>query len=176
MSGEKTDALLRKLLEKIVWPEEKLDRIIQLLTEIKELLVPAPPPVLPPRVILVQLTDQSLEALRDKVVEAKGLYGQLRLADDLYVEEIDLGIARPEPKDFSATLALPETLALTIFRATGTFDLYLQKADEAHKITFNPIMYPQTFLLDNFKLKKVYITNTAQAGQTAVIIAWRKTS
>jgi len=168
MASRETEGLLRRLLEKI-YPEEKLDRMIELLTSIKDLLTVAPPPA-------GAVTIANLVELRDMIVDAKAKYGQLRLADDLYVETIDLGTARATPTDYSSTLAVPQTVALTIFRCTGTFDLYLQKADNVHKITFDAITYPQTFLLDWFTLTKAYIVNTAQSGKSAVIIAWRKTS
>ncbi|MEM1509658.1 MAG: hypothetical protein QW291_07140 [Thermofilaceae archaeon] len=52
-------------------------------------------------------------------------------------------------------------------------ELYLQKADENRKIAFEPIAYPQTFLIDWFRVEHVYIANVAQPGKEAVIIAWK---
>lgn len=174
MAGRKSDALLKRLLEKIVWPEEKFDRIIGLLEQISAKLVAVE---IPPGVVTVQLTAPALEELREVFVTATETYGALKLADDLYVEKIDLRAKRTKV-DYSSTLALPGTIALTIFRCLGIFDLYLQKADEAHKITFTAISWPQTFLLDWFKLAKVYITNEEQATivDPVIIIAWRRTS
>ena len=152
--------------------QARIGEMVTLLTEIRDLLMGVPPEIPPPGAVSIV----NLEELRNMILEAKGMYGDLRLADDLYVETIDLGTARATPKDYSSTLALPGTIALTIFRCPGTFDLWLQKADDAHKITFTKIDYPQTFLLDWFELKKVYITVPSGESGDLVIIAWRRTS
>jgi hypothetical protein len=94
----------------------------------------------------------------------------LRPANDLTVARIDLGVARTEPVEVRE---LTPAVSLTIFRLTGKLDLYLQKHDEKRKIAFDPIDYPQTFLIDWFNIEHVYITNTAQPGKEAVIIAWK---
>jgi len=92
------------------------------------------------------------------------------MASNLAVAKIDLGVARPNPVEVSE---LTPAVSLTIYRLTGTLELYLQKPDEKHKITFDPIAYPQTFLIDWFNVEHVYITNAAQPGKEVVIIAWK---
>ncbi|MEM2537492.1 MAG: hypothetical protein QXK29_05060 [Candidatus Bathyarchaeia archaeon] len=93
-----------------------------------------------------------------------------RMARDLTVAKIDLGVARLSPVELNE---LTPAVSLTIFRLTGTMELYLQKADENRKIAFEPIAYPQTFLIDWFRVEHVYIANVAQPGKEAVIIAWK---
>jgi len=106
-------------------------------------------------------------------VPAVSLVKTLPYADDLEVYTFDLGTAR-EKKDVKAPNMPANTIALTIWRNTGTFDLYIQKADDAHKVTVDAITYPQTFLLDDFDLKNLWVTNTAQSGKEAILIAWFK--
>jgi len=65
--SRREDRLLKRLLEQIVWPEEKLDRIIELLTSINERLAVAPPP--PPPVGVVGIDDESIRKLAEKIAE-----------------------------------------------------------------------------------------------------------
>lgn len=159
-----TDALLRRLAELVKFPEEKLDAIITLLGDIKGLLTVAPPPA-------GAVSIANLDELRDKIVEALELYNVLHLANDLYVATIDLSTARDKPTEVPE---LAGAVSLTVFRLTGTMDLYLQKADGTRKFTLDAITYPQTFFLDNFKVERAFVANTAQSGKEAVLIAWKK--
>jgi hypothetical protein len=158
------DALLRKLAELVKWPEEKLDRMISLLEDIKAALTAAPP-------VAGAVTIANLDEVRDTIVEALETYGALRMANDLYVYTLDLSTERATPKEIPE---LADSISLTLFRCDGTFTIYLQSATETRKFTFDAITYPQTFLLDNFKIVHVYVTNTAQAGKSAIIIAWKR--
>lgn len=158
----------------------ELRGIRELLEDIKEKLPvvvppapPAPPIVVrPPPVPAIMLPK---EEFRKVYEEALQKYEALRLADDLHVETIDLGVDR-------STVAKIEEfpkiagIALTIFRCTGTADIYLNEKDDYHKITFDEVTYPQTFFIDWFKLKTVYVGNVAQSGKTLVIIAWKRTT
>ena len=106
-------------------------------------------------------------------VEALRKYGGLLLADDLYVETIDLG------KDRSTSAKIEEFpklkgIALTIFSNTGTFDLYINEKDDYHKLTFNALTYPQTFLLDWFRARTFYIGNAVQSGKELILIGWKR--
>jgi hypothetical protein len=157
MSSE-IDALLRRLFE------NKLDRIISLLEDIKAALTAAPPPV-------GAVTIANLDEIRDTIVEALETYGALRMANDLYVYTLDLSTERATPKEIPE---LADAISLTLFRCDGTFTIYLQSATDTRKFTFDAITYPQTFLLDNFKIEHVYVTNTAQSGKSAIIIAWKR--
>ena len=177
---------LRKIKEKPLIDERiphpyrevvaELRAIRELLEGIKERLVappPAPPAVVvrPPPVPAIMLPK---EEFREVYVEALEKYAALQLADDLHVETIDLSVDRSTAAKIEE---LPKLvgLALTMFRNTGTFDLYLNVKDDEHKITFDAITYPQTFLLDWFKVKKVYIGNAAQSGKSATLIVWKVT-
>jgi len=104
-------------------------------------------------------------------VVAHGLrkHGALMLAKDYHVETIDLSSARDPPEEFPKLSGI----ALTVFKNSGTFDLYLNEKDDYHKLTFDSLTYPQTFLIDWFDIKTVYIGNTAQSGQSATLIAWK---
>ena len=161
------DTLLRRLLERVKFPEEKLDSIISLLTDIKKLLTVAPPPV-------GAVTIANLDEIKATIVEAIEQHAVLKRANDLYVATISLATERKTPTEIPE-LAPVGAVALTIFRTTGTFTLYLQKADDTHKISFDALTYPQSFLLDHFDLQKVYLTNVADSGKEAVIIVWKKT-
>lgn len=157
----------------------ELRGIRELLEEIRERLVAPPPPappappvvVRPPPVPAIMLPK---EEFREVYVEALEKYAALRLADDLHVETIDLSVDRSTAAKIGEFPKLVG-LALTMFRNTGTFDLYLNVKDDEHKITFDAITYPQTFLLDWFKVKKVYVGNAAQSGKSATLIAWKVT-
>ena len=61
------DRLLRRLLERIVWPQEKFDRIIALLESINERLAVAPPP--PPPVGVVDIGEASIQKLAKLIAE-----------------------------------------------------------------------------------------------------------
>lgn len=96
-------------------------------------------------------------------------YGVLKMANDWLVETVDLSTAR----DKTEITNLEGALALTIFRNTGSFDLYLQRAGDSTKITVDALTYPQTFLIDNFDIEKVWITNTAQSASATIIKFFR---
>ncbi len=111
----------------------------------------------------------SPSAYVDVVGKGMETFGALRLADDYIVKTIDLGTAHSVP------LEIPDLtgIALTIFTLTGTIDLYINKKDDPHKMTFTALTYPQTFLIDWVNIKDVWVGNTAQAGLTCVLIAWK---
>ena len=143
-------------------------RAIRTLLEEIEKRLPVAAPVVPPVVKPPAIPEE----LREVYVEALKRYGALFLANDLHVETIDLG------KDRSTSANIEELpklwgIALTIFRNTGTFDLYINVKDDYHKLTFDALTYPQTFLLDWFRAKTFYVGNAAQSGKTLVLVAWR---
>jgi len=114
-------------------------------------------------------------APRDYInVVAHGLktYGSLIFADDLYVETIDLATDRSTDAKIQEFTTL-SGIALTIYRCDGTFDLYLNKKDDYHKITVDALTYPQTLLIDWCKIKTIYIGNAVQSGKSAKLIAWK---
>jgi len=134
------------------------------------------PPAVPPPAPPVPAIALSKEDFLNLYVEALEKHGALKFADDLHVEVIDL------TKDRSTADKIEEFpklvgIALTIFRNNGTFDLYINQKDDRHKLNFDSLTYPQTFLLDWFKLKTIYIGNAAQAaGTEAKLIAWKRLS
>jgi len=138
--------------------------------------VVVPPAVAPPITVKIPAIYLPKEEFMNVYLEALEKHGALKFADDLYVETIDLS------KDRSTDAKIEEFpklkgIALTIFRNTGTFDLYINEKDDYHKLTFDTLTYPQTFLLDWFRLKTIYIGNTAQAaGTEAKLIAWKRLS
>jgi len=111
----------------------------------------------------------SPSAYIDVVAHGLRKHGALMLANDYYVETIDLGTAR-SPAEEHAKLS---GIALTIFSNTGTFDLYMNQKDDPHKITVAALTYPQTLLIDWFNINTVYIGNTAQSGKSAILITWK---
>jgi len=174
----------REIVSELKAIKAKLDEISQKLRAVPIVAPPvapptavpgAPPPVIVPGVAPVGVMALSKEDFLDLLLEALEKHGALKLADDLYVETVDLS------KDRSTTAKIEEFsklkgIALTIFRTTGTFDLYLNEKDDRHKLTFDSLTYPQTFLLDWFDLKTVYIGNAAQSGAEAKLIAWKRLS
>jgi len=155
-------------------------RVIRALLEelVQKLAVPAAPPVIVrPGVPVVKIPAIYLpkEEFLNIFAEALEKHGALKFADDLYVETVDLS------KDRSTSAKIEEFsklkgIALTIFRSTGTFDLYINAKDDSHKLTFDELTYPQTFLLDWFRLKTIYIGNAVQDGKEAKLIAWKRLS
>jgi hypothetical protein len=152
------------------------------LEEIKAKLpiaIPLAPPVVvrpgAPPVVKIPAIQLSKEEFREIYEEALEKYEALRLADDLHVETIDLGVDRSTAANIQEFPKLAG-IALTIFRCTGTADIYLNKKDDYHKLTFDAITYPQTYLLDWFRLKTIFIGNAGQSGKTAVLVAWKRLS
>jgi len=133
-----------------------------------------PPPVGPPIIKIPAITLPKEEFL-DIYVQALEKHGALKFSDDLYVQTVDLSTDRSTPAKIEEFSKL-KGIALTIFTNTGTFDLYINKKDNEHKLTFTALTYPQTFLLDWFQLKTIYIGNAAQSGKSAVLIAWKRLS
>ncbi len=154
---------------------KELRAIKALLEEIKQKLPvaipPAPPVVRPPAVLVTQLTKKQY---MDMLVEALKKHGALKFADDLYVETIDLGEDRSTDTKIEELTKFKNAVALTIFRNTGTFDLYINEKNVDHKLTFDALSFPQTFLLDWFHIKTIYVGNTAQTGKEAKLIAWKR--
>lgn len=150
---------------------EELKGIRGLLEEIKAGIAVPVPRVPVPRVLLKKpVFTLSMKEFRDMLLQVSKVQGPLTFSEDLYVETIDLGEDRATPKEFPHL----KGLALTIFRNTGTFDLYINKMSDDHKMTFDALTYPQTFLLDWFRIKSLWIGNTPQSGEEAVLIAWKR--
>jgi len=150
------------------------------LEEISEKLAapPALPVIVRPGVPVAKIPaiQLSREDFLNVYVEALEKHGALKLADDLHVETIDLGKDRSSSDKIEEFSKL-KGIALTIFRNTGTFDLYINEKDDYHKLTFDALTYPQTFLLDWFRVKTIYIGNAAgQTGKEAKLIAWKRLS
>jgi len=140
--------------------------------------IPTPPVVVRPGVpplVKIPAIQLPREDFMSIFVEALEKHGALKLADDLHVETIDLSKDRSTGDKIEEFSKL-KGIALTIFRNTGTFDLYINEKDDYHKLTFDALTYPQTFLLDWFRLKTIYIGNTAQSGKEAKLIAWKRLS
>jgi len=164
----------RELVKELRAIRAKLEEISQKLP----IAVPAVPPVVVrPGVPIVKVPAIALprEDFLSMFVEALEKHGALKLADDLHVETIDLSKDRSTDAKIEEFTKL-KGIALTIFRNTGTFDLYINEKDDYHKLTFDALTYPQTFLLDWFRVKTIYIGNTAQSGMTAKLIAWKRLS
>jgi len=147
------------------------------LEEIKQKLAPPAVVVKPPGVVVppvpVPAIALSKEEFTEIYVEALTKYGGLLLANDLYVQTIDLGTDR-STADKLEEFPMLVGIALTIFRNTGTFDLYINDKDDKHKLPFGALTYPQTFLLDWFRAKTFYVGNSKQSGKEAILIAWKK--
>jgi len=142
----------------------ELRSIVQELRELK--LKPPPPAVRIPGVPPAP----SPSSYIDVVAHGLRKHGALLLANDYYVETIDLTVARSPALEFPKLSGI----ALTIFSNNGTFDLYMNVKDAPHKITVAALTYPQTLLIDWFNITTTYIGNTAQAaGTAAVLIAWK---
>ena len=139
---------------------------------------PAPPVVVRPGVppvVKIPAIQLPREEFLKIYVEAFEKYEALKLADDLHIEKIDLGVDRSTAKAITEFPKLAG-IGLTIIKCTGTVDLYINKKDDYHKITLEEIAYPQTFVLDWFKARTVYIGNAAQTGKELHIIAWKRTT
>ena len=167
-----------KLDEVIEFITGHMKRTRELLEEIRDRLPPAPPVVLPPEIEIpkppkVTVLTMTSRGLKELFMEAGEGFGILRLANDCYVETIDLGTDRSAAAKIREFSKL-KGIALTILKNTGTFDLYLNEKDDLHKIPVDALTYPQTLLIDWFKLKTVYIGNTAQSGKEATLIAWKR--
>jgi len=135
---------------------------------------PRPPgvPAIEVRVPAIQLPKEEFMKV---YLDALTTYSALQFADDLYVQTVDLSVDRSTAAKIEEFSKL-KGIALTIFSNTGTFDLYINQKDSEHKITLTALTYPQTFLLDWFRLKTIYIGNSAQSGKSAVLIAWKRLS
>lgn len=154
-----------------------LNAVLLELEDIKTALTPVKPPKPGVRVTTIQIPAIQLpqEDFMKIYIEAMRQFGQLKFANDLHVETIDLSVDRSTDakiQEFSKV----NGIALTIFSNTGTYDLYLNEKTSDHKITLSSLTYPQTLLIDNFNLKTVYIGNAAQSGQSSVLIAWKDAS
>jgi len=138
----------------------------KIVEELKELRLKPPPPAV--RIPGMPPTP-SPSAYIDVVAHGLRKHGALLLANDYYVEIVDLGTDRTTIQEFPKLSGI----ALTIFSNTGTFDLYMNVKDGPHKITVAALTYPQTLLIDWFNITTVYIGNTAQSGLSATLIAWK---
>jgi len=144
--------------------------IVKELRAIRSLLERPAAAALPPTIRIPGVTPAPAPtAYIDVVAHGLQKYGALILAKDLYVDTIKFDTARATPEEFPKFTGV----ALTIFRNDGTFVLYMNEKDDYHKLTIDALTYPQTLLIDWFNLKTIYITNTAQAGKSATLIAWK---
>jgi hypothetical protein len=158
----------REVVKELRAIKAQLEEISQKLPLAAPLVVVRPGGV-PPKVPAIQLPK---EEFMNVYVEALEKYDSLRLANDLHVETVDLGVDRSTSDKIEEFPKL-KGIALTIFRATGSFDLYINEKDDYHKLDFDAISYPQTFLL-GFRAKTFYIGNAAQTGKSVVLIAWKR--
>jgi len=163
----------RELVKELRAIKAQLEEISQKLP----IAAPPTPPIRPgvPPVIKIPAIQLPKEEFLAIFVDALEKHGALKFADDLYVETIDLSKDRSTSNKIEEFSKL-KGIALTIFRNTGTFDLYINEKDDNHKLTLDALTYPQTFLLDWFRLKTVYIGNAAQSGKEAKLIAWKRLS
>lgn len=159
---------------------KELRAITALLEEIVQKLpvaIPPAPPVVvrPPAVLVTQLTkEQYSHMLVESLVESLEKHAALKFADDLHVETIDLGVDRSTPAKIKEFPKL-KGIALTIFRCTGTADIYINHKNVDHKVTFDEIEYSQTFMLDWFEVETIYVGNAVQTDKELVMIAWKRT-
>lgn len=101
------------------------------------------------------------------IIDALTQYALLKRSNDLLVVSIDLSTPRQHPTEISD---FADSLSITIFQNTGTFTLYINKASVDHSIIISPLGYPQMLVIDWLDIKKIFITNAAQVGQSAQII------
>ena len=116
-------------------------------------------------------TDLLSSGLKKIIEETLEKYGVLKRANDYLVETVNLATVRAQPLEFPS---LANALSVTIFRNTGTFNLYLQEPRDNKKIIIDALTYPQTLLIDFFDIDKVFISNSAQSGLSATIIKFFK--
>jgi len=91
----------------------------------------------------------------------------LKRANDYDVHTLDLGTARTLEE-------IPmKGFALTIFKCTGTMELRLNKRT-ARPIPVEALSYPEMIIIDWMDFDTLFVTNTAQSGKEAVLIAWRR--
>jgi len=143
----------------------------KIVEEIRALREKPPPPAVR---IPGQFPPAAPSAYVDVVAHGLRKHGALLMSKDYHVEVVDLAVDRST----SALIQEFPTLsgiALTVFKCAATFDLYMNKKDDYHKITIDALTYPQTLLIDWFDISTVYIGNTASAGNTATLIAWKPT-
>ena len=138
------------------------EKIISLLTQILAALQGAPLPTTPAAVTFPSLSD-----LQTMIEAAFADYALLKRANDMYVKTVDLSTANTAPTELTD---LQNSASLTIFLNTGTFTLFLHKADQVHQLTISPLTYPQTLLIDWMDIDHVYIQNAAQSSLSATII------
>jgi len=148
--------------------EAREREMLELLREIRDLLRGGPPPPPPPPPgTAIEVVKPTLQELETMIANALEKHGALKRANDWRVATISLATARSTPEEITE---LANALSLTIFRNTGTFVLYLQKKDDAKRITVDALTWPQTLLVDWFDIEKVFITNSAQSGLSATIL------
>jgi hypothetical protein len=88
------------------------------------------------------------------------------VANNYEVVELDLSVARN-----NVALNLFGS-KLVVYKNTGTFSIRLNRTDN-DEIVVNPLTYPQQIVIDNFLIDEVYITNSSQPGNSAVLIVFR---
>jgi len=169
----------REILKQLRVIEARLEEIsgkLPLVVPAPVVRVPPAPGVPPPVIPAIPAISLPKEEFMNIYLEALEKHGALKFADDLYVQTVDLSVDRSTDAKIEEFPKL-KGIALTIFRNNGTFDLYINEKDNEHKLNFDALTYPQTFLLDWFRLKTIFIGNTAQAaGTEAKLIAWKRLS
>jgi len=163
------------MLEELKAIRAKLDEISQRLP-----VTVAPPavvvrPGMPP-VVKVPAIQLSREEFTNLFVDALEKHGALKFANDLCVETVDLSTDRSTDATIEELSKFKDknVIALTVFRNTGTFDLYINEKNKDHRLTFDALTYPQTILIDWFNFKTVYVGNAVQSGLEAELIAWKR--
>jgi len=63
--------------------------------------------------------------------------------------------------------------AITVLRCTGTLELRIGDIT-TDSITIDPLIYPQTIIIDMMDFTKIFSRNAAQVGMDALLIIWRR--
>ena len=80
--------------------------------------------------------------------------------------------------DLSTAHLAPQThyrpgFAITVLKCTGTMQLKIgDLAPDA--ITIDPLIYPQTIIIDMMDFPRIYTRNAAQPGREAILIIWKR--
>jgi hypothetical protein len=88
------------------------------------------------------------------------------VTNEYEVVELDLGVERN-----NVALNLFGS-KLVVYKNTGNFSIRLNRTDN-DKIDVAPLTYPNQIVIDNFLIDEVYITNSSQPGNSAVLIVFR---
>lgn|GEM_PF-3253764 len=133
-------------------------------------------PGMPAVKVPVPVLQLSKEQFIDVYATALEKQGVLKFADDLHVQDIDLGVDRTTDTEIEELPKCKNSIALTVLLNTGTFDLYINEKNVDHKIPIAALTWPQTLLIDWFRIQTIYVGNTVQTGLSATLIAWKRLS